>query len=86
MTNQAEETQGKTTKPMDNQQETTEKITKDSVRFLFTSCRARAGSLSRSVAPASKVRILSEFAIPTGVVITLPWLNDRLRAKKKQKG
>lgn len=45
-----------------------------------------AGSLSRSVAPASKVRILSEFAIPIGVVITLPWLNDRLRAKKKRKG
>jgi hypothetical protein len=45
-----------------------------------------AWSLSRSVAPASKVRILSEFAIPIGVVFTLPWLGNLLRAKKRRKG
>lgn len=43
-------------------------------------------SLSRSVAPASKVRILSEFAIPIGVVFTLPWLSNLLRARKRRKG
>jgi hypothetical protein len=42
-------------------------------------------SLLRNVAPFSRVRILSEITIPTGVVLTLPWLSDLLRAKKKTK-
>jgi hypothetical protein len=39
-----------------------------------------------SVAPASKVQTLSEFAIPIGVAFTLPYLGNQLKAKKKQGG
>ena len=41
-------------------------------------------SLLSGKAPAAKVRILSEFAIPIGFVFTLPWLNELVRSKRKQ--
>ena len=42
-------------------------------------------SILRSVAPTSKVQVLSALAISIGLVFTLPWLNKLLRAKKGQK-
>lgn len=50
----------------------------DYVSFNFT------GSLFRSVAPASKAQTLSEFTIPIGVALTLPWLGNHLTAKKRR--
>lgn len=41
------------------------------------------GSLLRAMAPASKVQILSEFAIPIGVALALPWINSLLRDRKR---
>jgi hypothetical protein len=38
-----------------------------------------------NAAPVSKVQTLSEFAIPIGFVLTLPWLSDLLKAKKRRK-
>jgi hypothetical protein len=37
-----------------------------------------------NAAPVSKVRTLSEFAIPVGFVFILPWLSDQLKAKAKK--
>jgi hypothetical protein len=34
-------------------------------------------------APAAKVQTLSEFAIPVGIVFTIPWLNELLRARRR---
>jgi hypothetical protein len=42
------------------------------------------GSVESSVAPTVKVLTLSEFAIPIGAVLTLPWLNELARAKRKR--
>jgi hypothetical protein len=42
------------------------------------------GSVKSSVAPTVKVLTLSEFAIPIGVVLTLPWLNELARARRKR--
>jgi hypothetical protein len=41
------------------------------------------GSVESGVAPTVKVRTLSEFAIPIGVALTLPWLNELARARRK---
>jgi hypothetical protein len=41
------------------------------------------GSVESGVAPTVKVRTLSEFAIPIGVALTLPWLNELVRARRK---
>jgi hypothetical protein len=50
----------------------------DDVSINFT------GSLFRSVAPASKAQTLSEFTIPIGAALTLPWLSNHLTAKKRR--
>jgi hypothetical protein len=42
-------------------------------------------SVENSVAPTGKVLILSEFAIPIGAALTLPWLNEFARARRKLK-
>jgi hypothetical protein len=42
-----------------------------------------AGSVESGVAPTAKVRTLSEFVIPIGAVLTLPWLNEIARGRKK---
>jgi hypothetical protein len=34
-------------------------------------------------APAAKAQTLSEFAIPIGIVFTIPWLNELLRARRR---
>jgi hypothetical protein len=34
-------------------------------------------------APAAKVQTLSEFAIPVGIVFTIPWLNELLKARRR---
>jgi hypothetical protein len=36
-----------------------------------------------SVAPVSKVHVLSAFAIPIGFVFTLPWLSNLLKSRKR---
>ena len=41
------------------------------------------GSVEGEVAPTGKVRTLSEFAIPIGVALTLPWLNELTKARRK---
>jgi hypothetical protein len=43
-----------------------------------------AGSVESRVAPTVKVLTLSEFAIPIGVALTLPWLRELVRAKRKR--
>jgi hypothetical protein len=43
-----------------------------------------AGSIESRVAPTVKVLTLSEFAIPIGVALTLPWLRELVRAKRKR--
>lgn len=42
-----------------------------------------AGSVKSSVAPTAEVLTLSEFAIPIGAALTLPWLNELARARRK---
>jgi hypothetical protein len=37
------------------------------------------------VAPTAKVRTLSEFVIPIGIALTIPWLRELLRAKRRQR-
>jgi hypothetical protein len=41
------------------------------------------GSVKSGVAPTAKVLTLSEFAIPIGAALTLPWLNELARARRK---
>jgi hypothetical protein len=41
------------------------------------------GSAKSSVAPAAKGLTLPEFAIPSGAAMTLPWLNELARARRK---
>ena len=41
------------------------------------------GSVESGVAPTAKVLTLSEFAIPIGAALTLPWLNELVRARRK---
>jgi len=43
-----------------------------------------SGSLTSGVAPAAKVRVLSEFAIPIEVVFTVLWLIELLRAIRSE--
>ena len=49
----------------------------DSVRVDFSS------SLTSGVAPTTKVRLLSEFAIPIGIAFTIPWLGGVLRGRRR---
>jgi hypothetical protein len=42
------------------------------------------GSITGFVGPASKVRTLATWIIPTGLVLALPWLADSLRTKTKR--
>jgi hypothetical protein len=41
------------------------------------------GSVESGVAPTAKVLTVSEFAIPIGAALTLPWLNELARARRK---
>jgi hypothetical protein len=41
-----------------------------------------SGSVQGGIAPTVKVRTLSEFAIPIGAALTIPWLNELARARK----
>jgi hypothetical protein len=41
------------------------------------------GSVETGVAPTAKVQTLSEFTIPIGAALTLPWLNELTKAKRK---
>jgi len=43
-----------------------------------------SGSLASGVAPAAKVRVLSEFAIPIEVVFTVLWLIELLIAIRSE--
>jgi hypothetical protein len=44
------------------------------------------GSVESGVAPTAKVRTLSEFTIPIGAALTLPWLNELVKARRKFHG
>jgi len=41
------------------------------------------GSVEGGVAPTMKVQTLYEFAIPIGAALTLPWLNELARTRRK---
>jgi len=41
------------------------------------------GSVESGVAPTMKARTLSEFAIPIGAALTIPWLNELARTRRK---
>jgi len=43
------------------------------------------GSLSRSLAPVSKVQTISEITVPVGIVLTLPWLSNLLKVRRREK-
>jgi hypothetical protein len=43
-------------------------------------------SILTGKAPAAKVQTLSEFAIPIGILLTVPWLNKLLRARRRAQG
>jgi hypothetical protein len=59
------------------------------VAFIVSSHDSDYASFDYSVsvitgkAPATKVQTLSEFAIPVGIVFTIPWLNELLRARRR---
>jgi len=42
-------------------------------------------TITAGVAPKTKVRTLSELAIPIGIVFTIPWLAELLRARRKRR-